>query len=97
MTLFSVIACCEQLTIDPKTLRRWLQHAGMSLQVHPLDRRLKCLTHEQVQWLATLHGRVLKPDEACFSTSLVETAPLGGVAEPRDQPILGDATLGLGS
>jgi hypothetical protein len=50
------------LVIDPKTLRRWLSHSGMSAQPHPLDARCKCVTREQVQQLAAVHRRTL-PDQ----------------------------------
>lgn len=41
------------LGIDPKTLRNWLRHAHLHFVAHPTDARLKCLTPEQVQQLAT--------------------------------------------
>lgn len=62
MTTFALMTCCEMLSIDPKTLRNWLRQAQMPLHVHPTDARIKCLTMEQVQRLATLHSRALKPD-----------------------------------
>jgi hypothetical protein len=61
MTTLPLLDCCEMLTIDPKTLRNWLRQAGIPLQPHPTDARVKCLTMEQVQSLAALHGRALKP------------------------------------
>jgi len=60
MTCFSFIECCHWLAIDPKTLRQWLAQAQISLHPHPHDARIKCLTREQVQTLARLHGRVLQ-------------------------------------
>jgi len=60
MTRFSFIECCHWLAIDPKTLRQWLAQAQISLHPHPHDARIKCLTREQVQTLARLHGRVLQ-------------------------------------
>ncbi len=60
MTRFSFIECCQFLAIDPKTLRQWLTQAQISLHPHPKDARIKCLTSEQVQTLAHLHGRVLQ-------------------------------------
>jgi hypothetical protein len=76
MTLFPLMDCCELLAIDPKTLRHWLKQATMSLSVHPVDKRRKYLTQEQVQQLAVLHDRLLKTDETYPSTSLVESLPL---------------------
>jgi len=59
MTLMSLADCCRQLSIDPKTLRRWLAQAPFTLQLHPHDARLKGLTEEQLCWLATAHHRGL--------------------------------------
>ncbi len=60
MTSLSIIDCCRLLTIDSKTLRQWLTQAQMSLHAHPTDARVKCLTGEQVQVLAHLHGRAFQ-------------------------------------
>jgi transposase-like protein len=75
MTSLSIIDCCRLLTIDSKTLRQWLTQAQMSLHAHPTDARVKCLTGEQVQTLARLHGRVLHQDaDASDASSMpVET------------------------
>lgn len=62
MTTFALMTCCDMLSIDPKTLRHWLRQAQMPLHLHPTDARIKCLTMEQVQRLAALHGRALKLD-----------------------------------
>lgn len=59
MTTFPLLTCGEMLGIDPKTLRKWLRQAQMPLHSHPSDARMKCLTMEQIQRLATLHGRAL--------------------------------------
>jgi hypothetical protein len=61
MTTIPFTDCCTLLGIDPKTLRSWLKQANLSLAAHPTDARLKCLTIEQVQQLAALHGRPLPP------------------------------------
>ena len=60
MTLITQMDCCTMLGIGPKTLRNWLRHANMQFSIHPTDARLKCLTWEQVQQLATLHARPLQ-------------------------------------
>ena len=60
MTPIPLTDCCTMLGIDPKTLRHWLTQAKVSLAVHPSDARLKCLTLEQVQQLASLHHRPLQ-------------------------------------
>lgn len=61
MNSLSIVDCCQMLAIDPKTLRQWVAQAQMSLHAHPTDARVKCLTSEQVNLLASLHGRVLQP------------------------------------
>jgi hypothetical protein len=60
MTPIPQMDCCTMLGIDPKTLRNWLRQASMQFVAHPTDARLKCLTLEQVQQLATLHARPLQ-------------------------------------
>ncbi len=60
MTLLAQMDGCTMLGIGPKTLRNWLRHAKMQFSTHPTDARLKCLTLEQVQQLATLHARPLQ-------------------------------------
>jgi hypothetical protein len=59
MTIMSLADSCRLLAIDAKTLRRWLRLAHISVQAHPLDARLKCVTSEQVQQLAVTHRRTL--------------------------------------
>ena len=61
MTPIAQMECCTMLGIDPKTLRNWLRHAHLPFVAHPTDARLKCLTPEQVQQLATLHARPIAP------------------------------------
>ena len=72
MTMLPLIEWGEMLTIDPKTLRHWVQQAHLSLSPHPGDARVKCLTMEQVQHLAALHGRALKLHETLATTSVVD-------------------------
>jgi hypothetical protein len=59
MTIISLADCCRLLVIDPKTLNRWLHLAQLSVQPHPWDSRLKCLTSEQLQQVAATHRRTL--------------------------------------
>lgn len=61
MTSLAFMECCQRLSVDPKTLRQWLAQAEMSAHPHPKDARTTCLTLEQLQLLAALHGRVLHP------------------------------------
>jgi uncharacterized coiled-coil protein SlyX len=72
MTIMSLADGCRLLAIDAKTLRCWLCLAHFSVQKHPLDARLKCVTSEQVQHLALTHRRTLP--EA--SAQLFPAAPL---------------------
>jgi hypothetical protein len=74
MTPIAQMECCTMLGIDPKTLRNWLRRAQMQFSTHPTDARLKCLTAEQVQQLATLHARPLQMP--------TEPSPLLGNAVP---------------
>jgi len=59
MTLIALTDCCRRLSIDSKTLRRWLAQAGLPVQAHPEDARCKGLSHEHLRQLATLHHRWL--------------------------------------
>ena len=59
MTLIPFTDCCTMLGIDAKTLRNWLRQADLVWAAHPKDARLKCLTTQQVERLATLHARPL--------------------------------------
>jgi hypothetical protein len=94
MTLFALMDCCELLAIDPKTLHHWLEQATMSLSVHPVDKRRKCLTLEQVQQLAVVHDRLLQPEEARRAASLVETPPRDSPQEPAHPYPISNAGLG---
>jgi hypothetical protein len=75
MTTLPLSECAQMLAIDAKTLRHWLRQANLSLYPHPTDARVKCLTMEHVQHLATMHGRALKP-QATPRASLPEPALL---------------------
>ena len=75
MISLSFIECCHLLAIDPKTLRQWLAQAQISLHPHPKDARIKCMSSEQVQALAHLHGRVLKPEtDASIASPMLSEA-----------------------
>jgi hypothetical protein len=52
------------------TLRRWLGLAHLSVQAHPLDARLKCITREHIEYLAAIHHRALSA-----SSELLFSAP----------------------
>ena len=76
MTTVPFTQCCSMLAVDPKTLRQWLKHSHLSLHTHSTDARIKCLTIEQVQQLATLHNRSIKQDAAPVPEQMVTPAPL---------------------
>jgi transposase-like protein len=61
MTFLSLTDCCRKLAIDPKTFRRWVKQAQLSLEPHPTDGRCKGLRPEQLQQLATAHRHTLAP------------------------------------
>jgi hypothetical protein len=75
MTLMTQMDCCSLLGIDPKTLRHWCSSAQIQFLPHPTDGRIKCLTGEQVQQLAALHGRPLSPAAASSSERCTATTP----------------------
>jgi hypothetical protein len=75
MSSLSFQECCRLFAIDPKTLRQWLAQAQMSLQTHPKDARIKCLSDEHVHLLARLHGIQLASDVAPVPSSEPEQTP----------------------
>jgi hypothetical protein len=60
MTDIPFPVACSMLAVPTRTLQRWLKHSNLSLQRTPTGICIKCLTIEQVQQLATLHGRFIK-------------------------------------
>jgi hypothetical protein len=82
MTSIPQMDCCTMLGIDPKTLRNWLRHAHLHFVAHPTDARLKCLTPEQVQQLATLHARPIAPLAAASPGLRQEAKPLTSTLSP---------------
>jgi hypothetical protein len=88
MTLVPFTDCCAMLGIDAKTLRNWLRQANLAWAAHPKDARLKCLTTEQVEQLATLHARPL-PSPSSAPPALLEAAP----AKPESQAPLLEASF----
>jgi hypothetical protein len=70
------------LGIDSKTLRNWLRHAQLHFVAHPTDARVKCLTPEQVQQLATRHARPIAPLAAASAALRQEATPLASTLWP---------------
>jgi len=60
MTTLPVADGAQMLGIHPKTLHHWLKQAHVPLAAHPSDARIKCVTLEQIQQVASLHGRPLQ-------------------------------------
>jgi hypothetical protein len=93
MTAIPQMECCTMLGIDPKTLRNWLRHAHLHFVAHPTDARLKCLTLEQVQQLATQHARPIAPLAAASpvlrqeATSLPSTLSLPSLTQHYETPL----------
>ena len=59
MALFPVADGARLLGIHPKTLHHWLKEVNMPLVIHPTDARIKCMSEEHLQQVASLHGRSL--------------------------------------
>ena len=60
MTTLPLADCSRMLGIHPKTLRHWLKQAGVPLAAHSRDARIKCVTEEDLQQVARLHGDRLR-------------------------------------
>src|SRR5690348_13837371 len=75
MTAIPQMECCTMLGIDPKTLRNWLRQAHLHFVAHPTDARLKCLTPEQVQQLASMHARPIASPAVASPALRQEAAP----------------------
>ncbi len=84
MTSLSLAEGCRLLAIDPKTLRQWLTHAKMVLHTDPMNAKIKCVTSEQVQTLARLHGRVLQPEA---DASAACPCPMPSEAQSQVSPV----------
>jgi len=60
MALLPVADGARLLGIHPKTLHHWLKEVNMPLAIHPTDARIKCVSEEHLQQVASLHGRSLQ-------------------------------------
>lgn len=69
MTLLPVADGARLLGIHPKTLHHWLKEAQMPLAAHPTDARIKCVTEEHLQQVASLHNRPLQASRLLDATS----------------------------
>ena len=82
MILLPLRQACSRLGIDAKTLRHWMQQANLALYAHPTDARIKCVTEEQLEHLATLHHRPVDELAETCPSPLQETRP------PQTEPDL---------
>jgi len=82
MPFVSLADACRRLSIDIKTLRRWLVDAQLPLQSHPHDGRKKGVSSEHLQVLARLHQRSLAP----FSQE--PSVPIPGEVPPLPAALL---------
>jgi hypothetical protein len=92
MTLISLTDCCRRLSIDAKTLRRWLDLAHVPLLPHPSDARIKGLSASQLCQVATAHRRILAdcPEAASSPVQALlpqDPPPLSGELIDVLQPI----------
>ncbi len=87
MTIIALADCCRLLAIDPKTLRRWLAQAQLTLEPHPTDARLKGVTRDQLLLVATAHRRSLP--------ALPEERPAPAPTGPPQEPPLPRELLDL--
>lgn len=62
MTIISLNEACQRLSIDAKTLRRWLTTAGLPLVPDAQDARKKGITIQHLHQLAYQHHRRLPAD-----------------------------------
>jgi len=88
MTLLSLADSCRQLSIDPKTLRRWLTTAPFTVPPHPSAARRYGLNEEQLRWLATAHHRSLPvlPQEPPLLPQPAAAPSREALALPDDLP-----------
>jgi hypothetical protein len=82
MSYVSFTEACRRLSIDAKTLHRWLAEAEFALQSHPVDGRKKGVSEEHLQALAHLHHRHLTGGEQPASVS-PPTLPASLLALPE--------------
>ena len=69
MTLLPVADGARLLGIHPKTLHYWLKEAHLPLVPHLTDARIKCVTEEHLQQVASLHGRRFQVSRSLDATS----------------------------
>ena len=65
--------CYRLLDVDAKTFGRWLEKAGIDpkQQISKIDNRIRYLTQDQLEQLASDHGRILSQQQEQPSTESV--------------------------
>jgi hypothetical protein len=98
MTPLSVADGARLLGIHPKTLCHWLKQANLPLAAHPADARIKCVTQEDLQPVASLHGRPLQSSglgEAASPSSVSSQVPARSRPEKEREPAVEAASFPL--
>jgi len=93
MTFLSLADCCRLLAIDPKTFRRWLAAAQLSLRPHPTDGRSKVLSWEHLEQLAHAHRRTLLGPSAQPEASPATSRPEAARASAAEAVVSSSALL----
>jgi hypothetical protein len=75
MTTLPLAQGARLLGIHPKTLRHWLKQSHLPLVPHPGDARIKCVTQDHLQQVASLYGRQLQAPGPPQTPSPVPVAP----------------------
>jgi len=57
MRIYKLSECCTLFGVNPKTFHEWLKQEGILLQAVRADRRVRCLTQEQVDHLTGVYGK----------------------------------------
>jgi hypothetical protein len=89
MTPLSLADGARLLGIHPKTLCHWLKEATLPLAAHPADARIKCVTQEDLQQVASLHGRPLQSSvllDAASPSSVSSQVPALSGPEKETEP-----------
>jgi len=57
MRIYKLSECCTLFGVNPKTFHEWLKQEGILLHSVRADRRVRCLTQEQVDHLTSVYGK----------------------------------------
>ena len=98
MIPLSVADGARLLGIHPKTLCHWLGQAQLPFAGHPADARIKCVTQEDLQQVASLHGRPLQASrlaDAAAPSSVSSQMPARSGPEKEREPAVEAASFPL--